>query len=100
MVGALLMLRSGTTCAVDFVYEAAEITVDTLEPVVQAYRDSGLRATVLLGVADKPFLDSLPLDPAELEGAPPEAPVPTLARIIEVAEAAIDRWHEPEGLIQ
>jgi 5-methylthioadenosine/S-adenosylhomocysteine deaminase len=100
MVGALLMLRSGTTCAVDFVYEAPEITVDTLEPVVQAYRDSGLRATVLLGVADKPFLDSLPLDPTELESAPPEAPVPTLERIIEVAQAAIDRWHEPQGQIQ
>ena len=100
MVGALLMLRSGTTCAVDFVYEAPEITVDTLEPVVQAYRDSGLRATVLLGVADKPFLDSLPLEPAEKEGAPPEAPAPTLERILEVAEAAIDRWHEPDGQIQ
>ncbi len=100
MIGAMLMLRSGTTCAVDFVYEAPEITLETLEPVVQAYRDAGLRATVLLGVADKPFLDSLPLDDAEREGAPPEAPAPTLARILEVAEGAIERWHDPDGTIQ
>ncbi len=100
MLGAMLMLRSGTTCAVDFVYEAPEITLETLEPVVQAYRDAGLRATVLLGVADKPFLDSLPLEEAERAGAPPEAPVPTLKRILEVAEGAIERWHDPGGSIQ
>ncbi len=46
----------------DFLYEAPAITLDTLEPVVQAYRDAGLRATILLGVADLPFAQSLPLD--------------------------------------
>jgi len=100
MIAAMLMRRSGTSCAVDVVYEAPEITLDTLEPVVQAYRDAGLRATVLLGVADKPFLDSLPLEDAEREGAPREAPPPTLERILEVAEGAIERWHDPEGTIQ
>jgi 5-methylthioadenosine/S-adenosylhomocysteine deaminase len=100
MLGALLMLRSGTTCAVDFVYEAPEITVDTLEPVVRAYRDAGLRATILLGVSDLTFLDSLPLEPDERAGAPAEARPPSAARILEVATAAIDRWHEPEGTIQ
>ena len=100
MLGAMLMLRSGTTCAVDFVYEAPEITLETLEPIVQAYRDAGLRATVLPGVADRPFLDSLPLEDAERAGAPPEAPVPTLERILEVAEGAIERWHDPAGTIQ
>jgi 5-methylthioadenosine/S-adenosylhomocysteine deaminase len=100
MLGAMLMLKSGTTCVVDFVYEAPEITVDTLEPVVQAYRDAGLRATVLLGVADKPFLDSLPLEAEERAVAPAEAAAPTRERIMEVARAAVDRWHEPGGQIQ
>ncbi|MGH2868785.1 MAG: amidohydrolase family protein, partial [Solirubrobacteraceae bacterium] len=62
LLGAALMLRSGTTTAVDFLYEAPAITLDTLEPVVQAYRDAGLRATILLGVADLPFARSLPLN--------------------------------------
>src|SRR5215212_9988724 len=65
MLGAVLMLRSGATACVDFLYEAPEITLETLEPVVRAYRDAGIRATVLLGVADMPFVASLPLeDPA------------------------------------
>ena len=97
-LGALLMLRSGTTCVADFVFEAPEITLETLEPIVRAYRDLGIRATVILGVADKPFLASLPLEPAERAEAPREAPVPSASRILEVAEAAVDRWHEPGGL--
>jgi 5-methylthioadenosine/S-adenosylhomocysteine deaminase len=98
LLGAALMLRSGTTCAVDFLYEAPVITLETLEPVVQGYRDAGLRATILLGVADKPFAASLPLEDGE-HAAAREAPVPTLEGIMEVAEAAVERWHEPGGAI-
>lgn len=100
MLGALQMLVTGTTCAVDFLYEAPEITLGTLEPVVRAYRDAGLRATIVLGVADLPFLASLPLEHAERRGMPEEAPPPSLDEILEVAEAAVERWHEPGGLIQ
>lgn len=98
MLGAVLMLRSGTTSCVDFLFEAPEITLDTLEPVVQAYRDAGMRATILLGVADKPFVDSLPL-PNGAGAAAREAAPPTLDGIMELAVKAVDRWHEPDGLI-
>jgi 5-methylthioadenosine/S-adenosylhomocysteine deaminase len=98
LLGAVQMLRSGTTTAVDFLYEAPEITLDTLEPVVRAYRDVGLRATVLLGVADLHFADSLPLGAAggvaRLEAAPP-----SLEAVMELGEAAADRFHQPGGLI-
>ncbi len=97
LLGAALMLRGGTTTAVDFLYEAPEITLETLEPVVQAYRDAGLRATILLGVADLPFARSLPLDAAGASGR--EAPTPTFESIIELATAAVERWHDPDGLI-
>jgi cytosine/adenosine deaminase-related metal-dependent hydrolase len=99
LLGAALMLRSGTTTAVDFLYEAPAITLETLEPVVQAYRDAGLRATILLGVADLPFAQSLPLDGDAGAAAAQEAAPPSLASIMELAEAAVDRWHEPGGLI-
>jgi 5-methylthioadenosine/S-adenosylhomocysteine deaminase len=99
LLGAALMLRSGTTTAVDFLYEAPAITLETLEPVVQAYRDAGLRATILLGVADLPFAQSLPLDGDAAAAAANEAPPPTFESIMELAEAAIDRFHEPHGLI-
>jgi 5-methylthioadenosine/S-adenosylhomocysteine deaminase len=98
LLGAMLMLRSGTTAAVDFLYEAPEITLDTLEPVVQAYRDAGLRATILLGVADLPFAASLPLGDADGAVAH-EPPPPSLESIMELARAAVERWHEPDGLI-
>jgi 5-methylthioadenosine/S-adenosylhomocysteine deaminase len=99
LLGAALMLRSGTTTAVDFLYEAPAITLETLEPVVQAYRDAGLRATILLGVADLPFAESLPLDGDAVAAASREAPPPSFESIMELAEAAIDRFHEPGGLI-
>src|ERR1700730_3569664 len=97
LLGAVLMLRSGTTTAVDFLFEAPEITLETLEPVVQAYRDAGLRATILLGVADLPFAASLPLDGAG--ASQQEAPPPSFESIMELARAAVDRWHDPDGLI-
>ncbi|MEA2228079.1 MAG: 5-methylthioadenosine/S-adenosylhomocysteine deaminase [Solirubrobacteraceae bacterium] len=98
LLGAVLMLRSGTTAAVDFLYEAPEITLDTLEPVVQAYRDAGLRATILLGVADKPYAASLALDD-QRSAAAREAPPMALEPIMQLARDAVDRWHEPDGLI-
>ena len=100
LLGASLMLRSGTTTAVDFLYEAPAITLDTLEPVVQAYRDAGLRATILLGVADLPFAQSLPLDGDAGAAAANEAAPPSLRSIMELAEAAVERWDEPDGLIR
>lgn len=98
MLGAVLMLRSGTTACVDFLFEAPEITLDTLEPVVQAYRDVGMRATILLGVADKPFVESLPLANGAGASAREAAP-PSLESIMHLACSAVDRWHEPDGLI-
>jgi 5-methylthioadenosine/S-adenosylhomocysteine deaminase len=99
MLGAMVMLRAGTTSVVDFLFEAPEITPATLEPVVCAYRDVGMRATILLGVADKRFAESLPLtDNERLEWAD-EASAPPRDRILEIGRASIDRWHQPNGLI-
>lgn len=99
MLGAMLMLRSGTTACVDFLYEAPEITLETLEPVVQAYRDAGMRATILMGVADRSFAESLPLTDDEAREWADEAEAPSLDRILEIGREAVDRWHDPEGMI-
>jgi 5-methylthioadenosine/S-adenosylhomocysteine deaminase len=99
LLGAVQMLRSGTTAVVDFLFEAPEITIDTLEPVVRAYRDAGLRATILLGVNDKPFLESVPVRDDERAAVGAEAPPPSMERILAVGREAVERWHEPGGLI-
>jgi cytosine/adenosine deaminase-related metal-dependent hydrolase len=99
MLGAVQMLRAGTTATVDFLFEAPEITIETLEPVVRAYRDAGMRATILLGVADKPFLDSLPIEDGDRIAAEQEATPPSVEGIMSLARAAVERFHEPGGLI-
>ncbi|MGH2984944.1 MAG: amidohydrolase family protein, partial [Solirubrobacterales bacterium] len=99
VLGAMLMLCAGTTSVVDFLFEAPEITPETLEPVIRAYRDVGMRATILLGVADKRFADSLPLTPEERAAWADEAEPPQLERILAVGQAAIEQWHQPHGLI-
>lgn len=99
LLGAILMLRSGTTSVVDFLYEAPRITHGTLEAVVRAYKDAGLRATVVLGFTDKPFLDSLPVEQNGRTSVA-EAPPPTKDEILRLCDEAIDRWHEPNGMIR
>lgn len=99
LLGAVAMLRSGTTAVVDFVFEAPEITAATLEPIIRAYRDVGLRATVLLGVADLHYLSSLDIDSADRGAASTEFTPQTVDRIIGVAREAVEEWHEPEGMI-
>src|SRR5215207_8251911 len=99
MLGAMAVLRGGTTSVVDFLFEAPEITLESLEPVVRAYRDAGLRATILLGIADKSFGDSLPLTDQERAAWGDEFEPPGLEQTLEVGRAAVDRWHQPGGLI-
>lgn len=99
LLGAVQQLRAGTTAVVDFVFEAPEITLDTLEPIVRAYRDAGLRATVLLGVADLHYLASLDIDPADRAAAAAEFAPPSVERIVGIARDAVAQWHEPGGLV-
>src|SRR2546430_7937247 len=49
----LEMVRSGATCVVDYVYELAGWTDESIGAVVQAYRDLGLRAVVVIGMSDR-----------------------------------------------
>ncbi len=41
LLGAALMLRTGTTTAVHSIYGVPTITFDTLAPMIQAYSDAG-----------------------------------------------------------
>jgi 5-methylthioadenosine/S-adenosylhomocysteine deaminase len=66
-LGAVEQLRSGATCVVDFLYELDGFTDETLDAVVRAYRDVGLRATIALGIGDRAYHETVVLDQGLVE---------------------------------
>ena len=56
------MVHSGATCVVDFLYEMAGFTDESLAAVVSAYRDLGLRALIVLGMGDLAYHETVVLD--------------------------------------
>jgi 5-methylthioadenosine/S-adenosylhomocysteine deaminase len=100
LLGGVQLLKTGTTSVGDFLYESPKITMSTLEPVIRAYRDLGLRVTLLLGIADRPYLESLPWrDPASA-GVSAEAAAPSTEEILELVRDAVRTYHDPDGSIR
>lgn len=62
VLGGLELVHSGTTCVVDFLYEHSGFTEDSLEAVVRAYRDLGLRAVIALAISDLAFHETVVMD--------------------------------------
>src|SRR5204863_6790150 len=60
--GAIEQLKSGATCVVDFLYELDGFTMDSLDAVVRAYRDVGLRALIALGIGDRAYHETVILE--------------------------------------
>ncbi len=101
LLGAIRMLRAGTTTVGDFLFEAPAISPATVEPVLAAYRDAGLRVSLILGVSDKPYLQSLPWRGGVVPRAAATEPAPQDAEeILNVAMEVVERWHTPGGMIQ
>jgi 5-methylthioadenosine/S-adenosylhomocysteine deaminase len=100
LIGGLDMVHSGATCVIDFVYEMAGFTDESLAAVVQAYRDLGLRALIILGMGDRSFHETVVLDhglvsPALIERLEAGRP-PTWAEWETFARGAVERFHRPE----
>ena len=90
LLNGMETIRSGATCVADFLYELPTLSLETLDPVVRAYRDLGLRALIVLGIADRPFLETVELDEAALD--------PSLRNRLEREVAP--SWPESELLIR
>lgn len=99
-LGAMEMLRGGTTAVVDFLYELPELTEDSLRAVVAAYQDVGMRALVCLAVADRSFYEGAAVDAglisaetrAELDRRPP----PAIGDWLSACRGLVERYHRPE----
>ena len=96
LLGGMEMLRSGATTVVDFLYDGEA----SLEPVVRAYRDLGLRALIGLGYSDRAYHETVVLD----EGLVPRSLIERLERekppawseLEAFTRRAVDAYHRPD----
>ena len=100
LIGGLDMVRSGATCAVDFLYEMAGFTDESLAAVIQAYRDLGLRALIVLGMGDRAYHETVVLEqglvePSLIERLEREKP-PTWDEWEAFTRRAVERYHRPD----
>ncbi len=103
-LGALEMLRSGVTAAIDH-YPEQNCAVEDVGPVACAYAGIGMRAAIALRVFDMEYDD---IDPSRIDGVDlsiaddlgdnPLAPRPA-DEIAAVCEEAVDAWHDHGGLV-
>jgi 5-methylthioadenosine/S-adenosylhomocysteine deaminase len=97
MLGALEMLRAGTTSVQDDAFLLPAPEPEIIDAVMQAYADCGIRASVALDQPELAEVDKLPylarLAPenvrAELSAPPPV----TGAELLEFYGHLFDRWH-------
>ena len=100
VLGAIEQLRSGATCVVDFLYELDGFTEHTLDAVVRAYRDVGLRALIALGIGDRAYHETVVLEQGlvsrdlvdRLERDRP----PSWQEWERFVRGAVDRFHRPD----
>ncbi|MGB0095890.1 MAG: amidohydrolase [Solirubrobacteraceae bacterium] len=100
LIGALDMVHSGATCVVDFLYEMAGFTDESLAAVVAAYRDLGLRALIVLGMGDRAYHETVVLDERLVEPALIERlerdKLPTWDDWETFTRRAVERYHRPD----
>jgi 5-methylthioadenosine/S-adenosylhomocysteine deaminase len=99
MLGAMEMLKTGTTAALDHFWMGGGLTPEGLDAAMQAYADSGLRAGVspLVEDSDRVLRAAIAIRPA-LKALTKRMSEPMEAReYIELLEWFFDKWHLAEG---
>jgi 5-methylthioadenosine/S-adenosylhomocysteine deaminase len=98
MIGAIEMLKSGTTAAVDHFWVNGAMSIEALDAVMSAYRDVGLRAGVAPLVQDDHKINKMILDqnPDLAGGVYGSSPPISATEYIRVLEAFFLQWHGAE----
>lgn len=101
VLSCLDMLRNGVTAAIDHVPEQ-NASLDLIEPVVRAYRDTGMRAVLGLRIFDRSYDDIIetlsPENARILASHNPLEPRPADELLALCAEAA-EKWTSQEGMV-
>lgn len=101
MLGALEMIRTGTTTVLDDAFFVPAPAPELIDAVMQAYADSGMRATVALDQPNVPELDKLPFlgdllpEPLRARAAAPAAMAAD--GLLDCYRHLLTRWHGAEG---
>lgn len=97
MLGAVEMLRRGVTAVHDDAFHVPVATEESIDAIMQAYADAGIRATVAIDQPNVVEYDKYPflrdLLPADVVRAMDAAPRQSGAELIALYRGFIDRWH-------
>ncbi len=100
LLGAIEMLKLGITSVQDDAFFVPFPDMPSINAVMEAYVDSGLRATVALDQPNVveyekyPYLDELL--PQQMMQAMAQAPVPSSETLSDLYQTFIDKWHGAE----
>jgi cytosine/adenosine deaminase-related metal-dependent hydrolase len=101
LIGAMEMIRTGTTYVVDFIYEFAGLTEERLQAMVDAYRHAGMRALICLAVADRSYHETVVLAedllPDDVAKTLKDNPPPTAGEWLSLARDMVRRFHRPDS---
>ncbi len=98
MLGALEMLRRGITAVHDDAYHVPVATRESIDAIMRAYEDAGIRATVAIDQPNVVEYEKYPflaeLLPEEERRAMERAPRQSSEELLGLYAHLIDRWHE------
>jgi 5-methylthioadenosine/S-adenosylhomocysteine deaminase len=98
MIVAMESLKNGVTCLVDDIIELPTQGLDAIDPVFQAYDDSGIRANVSGHVINRPFIDTIPYTqeylPRDLIDEVSRIPLPTVRDYLDFGKAVVAKHHD------
>jgi 5-methylthioadenosine/S-adenosylhomocysteine deaminase len=97
MLGAIEMLKNGTTSVQDDAFFVPQPTPDIIDAVCQAYADCGIRAAVALDEPQVPELDKLPfladIVPLDIRYELSRPPALGQKDLLELYDHLLSRWH-------
>jgi 5-methylthioadenosine/S-adenosylhomocysteine deaminase len=97
MVGALEMLRRGVTAVHDDAYHVPVASTESIDAIMQAYADAGIRATVAIDQPNIVEYEKYPylagLLPEAERRAMDEAPRQSGEELLALYQHLIERWH-------